>query len=152
MYFELLSNYLELFRYLLVSLILTPIFNVLAAPGHLVYVVSILFVLDVYVGISSDQEGFSLKKFRRIFPKFFDVGVMIILMSSLAALHDLTAPLQVTGYILVSFWLASSIVENKIKKDPNPNNPWRRIRDELKRFTQWYSRPKPPKNNFGADA
>lgn len=150
MIFDYLTNFFELFRYLIVSVILTPIVSLLAAPWHLVYVVSILFVIDVYVGITSDKEGFSLQKFRRIFPKFVDASIMIIVMSSLAALHSWTAPLQVTGYILVSFWLSSSIVENKIDNDPNPNNPWRKIRDELGRFTSWHSGPTPPDKNGGS--
>lgn len=151
MILDYLSNFCDLLKFFILSVVLAPIVHILAAPEHLIYVVSILFVVDVVVGISSDPEGFSIKKFRNIFPKFVDASIMIIVMSALSALHELSAPLQVTGYMLVSFWLASSIVENKIKKDPNPNNPWRKIRDELRRFSQWYSEPKPPNKKGGAN-
>lgn len=132
---EYIETFLELLGWLFISVILAPIVNLMAAPAHLIYIVAVLFVIDVYVGIRTSSDGFSSTRFRRVLPKFIDASLMIVVMSMLANLHSYTDPLQLTGYILVSLWLTSNIVENMIKNDRNPNNPWRKVAEIMRDFT-----------------
>lgn len=138
------ENFQELSTWLFWSLVITPLVAIFAAPVHLVWVVSGLFVIDVCVGIQTSEwktrktksgkvvrYKFSVAEFRRVIPKFTDSCLVILITSLLAGSWEYIKPLQLTGYIGVSFWLASSIVDNKINYDEDPNNPWRWVRDLL---------------------
>ena len=142
MIIEYLDHFKDLISWIFISVIITPILAIVAAPSHLIYIVALLFIIDVCVGIQTDHEGFSIAKFRQIFPKFVDASLMIIVMSLLANLHPYTAPLQLTGYILVALWLASSIIENKINDDLDPENPWRKIRNVVSQYASFWNKPK----------